>query len=107
LIAVNQDALGIQGFKYADENGLETWVKPLSDGNWAITFLNRSDVAKKVNFDWNKNTIKDADFGYELNPSKTVYKLKDLWKNKDVGTTKKAFISDIASHDVITLKIYK
>jgi alpha-galactosidase len=107
LIAVNQDALGIQGFKYADEYGLETWVKPLSDGNWAVTFLNRSDVAKKVNFDWNKNTIKDADFGHELNSSKTVYKLKDLWKNTAVGTTKKAFASEIAPHDVITLKIYK
>jgi alpha-galactosidase len=107
LIAVNQDALGIQGFKYADENGLETWVKPLSNGNWAITFLNRSEEVKNVNFDWNKNIIVDADFNLELNTTKSVFKLKDLWKNKEVGNTKKAFTTSIAPHDVVTLKIYK
>lgn len=105
LIAVDQDKLGIQGFKYSAEDGLEVWVKPLSDGNWAVTFLNRSEVAKKVNFDWKKQTIKDVDFGYEANFSKTVYKLKDLWKNKEIGTTKKNFTADIAPHDVITLRL--
>ncbi|MDQ6470972.1 glycoside hydrolase family 27 protein [Flavobacterium sp. LHD-80] len=105
LIAVNQDKLGIQGFKYAAEDGLEVWVKPLSEGNWVITFLNRSDVAKKVNFDFKKNVIKDADFGYEADFNKVTYKIKDLWKNKEMGTTKKNFVSDLASHDVITLKL--
>ncbi len=84
---------------------MEVWVKPLSDGNWAITFINRSDVAKKVNFDFKKNIIKDADFGYEADFNKATYKIKDLWKNKDIGTTKKNFVADIASHDVITLRL--
>ncbi|MBF4518002.1 glycoside hydrolase family 27 protein [Flavobacterium sp. ANB] len=105
LIAINQDKLGIQGFKYAAEDGLEVWLKPLSDGNWAVTFLNRSDVAKKINFDWKKHLIKDVDFGYEADFSKTVFKLKDLWKNKEIGNTKKNFMADLASHDVITLRL--
>ena len=105
LIAVDQDKLGIQGFKYSAEDGLEVWVKPLSDGNWAVTFLNRSEVAKKISFDWKKHIIKDADFGYEADFSKTVFKLKDLWKNKEVGNTKKNFVSDLAPHDVITLRL--
>ena len=105
LIAVNQDKLGVQGFKYSAEDGLEVWIKPLSDGNWAVTFLNRSDVIKKINFDWKKHPIKDADFGYEADFNKMVFKLKELWKNKEIGTTKKSFQADIASHDVITLKL--
>ena len=105
LIAVNQDKLGIQGFKYSAEEGVEVWVKPLSDGNWAITFLNRSDVAKKINFDWKKHPIKDVDFGHEADFNKLVFKLKDLWKNKEIGNTKKNFQADIASHDVITLRL--
>jgi alpha-galactosidase len=105
LIAVDQDKLGIQGFKYSAEDGLEVWVKPLSDGNWAVTFLNRSEVAKKINFDWKKHTIKDADFGYEADFNKTTYKLKDLWKNKEIGNTKKNFTSDLAPHDVVTLRL--
>ncbi|WP_026713037.1 glycoside hydrolase family 27 protein [Flavobacterium daejeonense] len=107
LIAINQDKLGIQGFKYSAEDGLEVWVKPLSDGNWAITFLNRSEATKKINFDWKKHTIKDTDFNMEANLATTIYKIKDLWKNKMIGSTKKAFSAEIPSHDVITLKLMK
>ncbi len=107
LIAVNQDKLGIQGFRYDAQDGLEIWVKPLSDGNWAVTFLNRSEVTKKINFDWSKQMIKDVDFNLEANFATTVYKLRDLWKNKEIGSTKKPYVSEIASHDVITLKLTK
>jgi len=105
LIAINQDKLGIQGFKHSAEDGLEVWVKPLSDGNWAVTFLNRSDVSKKINFDWKKNTFKDVDFGYEADFNKTAFKLKNLWTNKEAGNTKKNFTAELASHDCITLKL--
>ncbi|GAA6766605.1 hypothetical protein AAFH68_25470 [Flavobacterium sp. CGRL1] len=105
LIAINQDKLGIQGFKHSAEDGLEVWVKPLSDGNWAVTFLNRSDVSKKINFDWKKNTFKDLDFGYEADFNKTTFKLKNLWTNKEAGNTKKNFTAELASHDCITLKL--
>ncbi len=77
----------------------------MSGGAWAITFLNRTEVPKKINFDWKKNPIKDADFGYEADFNKTIFKIKDLWKNKEAGTTKKNFTADIVAHDVITLKL--
>ncbi|MBB4801454.1 alpha-galactosidase [Flavobacterium nitrogenifigens] len=105
LLAVNQDKLGVQGFKYIILDGVEVWVKPLSDGAWAVSFINRTESAKKINFDWKKNSIKDADFGYEADFAKATYKIKDLWKNKEAGNTKKAFTAEIASHDVITLKL--
>ncbi|OIV43771.1 glycoside hydrolase family 27 protein [Flavobacterium johnsoniae] len=105
LITINQDKLGIQGFKYAVEDGVEVWVKPLSGGNWAVTFLNRTDAAKKINFDWKKNTVKDADFGYEADFAKSTFKLKNLWTNKEAGNTKKNFTAELASHDCITLKL--
>jgi alpha-galactosidase len=62
-------------------------------------------VAKKVNFDWKKHSFKDIDFGYEADFSKTLFKLKDLWKNKEVGTAKKNFVADLASHDSVTLRL--
>jgi len=42
VIAANQDPLGIQGFRYASKDSLETWIKPLKGGDWAIIFLNRN-----------------------------------------------------------------
>ncbi len=105
LIAVNQDKLGIQGFKYSVIDGVEVWVKPLSDNNWAVTFLNRSEVEKNINFDWKTTNIKDVDFGYEANFITTTYKLTDLWKNKEAGTTKKAFTGKLGAHEVFTFRL--
>ena len=70
-----------------------------------LTFLNRSDAAKKINFDWKKNAFKDVDFGYEADFNKTTFKLKNLWTNKEAGNTKKNFTAELASHDCITLKL--
>ena len=59
VIAVDQDALGIEAFPAVSEDGLEVWAKPLANDEWAICFLNRSGEAKKVAFDWKENFIKD------------------------------------------------
>ncbi|HEX8505857.1 MAG TPA: alpha-galactosidase, partial [Hymenobacter sp.] len=36
-IAVNQDKLGVQGFRHAVKDSVETWLKPLAGGRWAVT----------------------------------------------------------------------
>lgn len=105
LIAINQDKLGIQGFRISVENGIETWVKPLSDGNWAIAFLNRNNTEAKVHFDWSQHMIKDADFNLEADFKKQTFQIQELWKSKDMGKTSKAFKASIAAHDIIVLKL--
>src|SRR5690606_7164969 len=42
VIAVDQDRLGIQGYRFYQEGALDVWVKPLAAGELAILFLNRS-----------------------------------------------------------------
>jgi alpha-galactosidase len=32
VLAIDQDPLGVQGFRYAAKDSLETWVKPLAAG---------------------------------------------------------------------------
>ena len=107
MIAINQDKLGIQGFKFSAEDGLEVWVKPLLGGDWAVAFLNRSDSAKKINYDWKVKEIADALNKLEAGFGSTTYTIKDVWKNKEAGTTKKAFTTNIASHDVVALRLTK
>ena len=91
IIAINQDALGIQGFKYQSENGVDVWVKPLFDENWAVVFLNRSDKTQKINFDWKKHIIEDNDFKFILNLTSQKYNVRDLWEHIDLGNTNKIF----------------
>lgn len=44
IIALNQDVLGIQGFKYKTIGSVEIWVKPLDNDEWAICFFNYSQT---------------------------------------------------------------
>lgn len=59
-ITIDQDVLGIQGFKYASKDSLETWLKPLNNGDWAVCFLNRSVQPQKIDFNWKNENINDT-----------------------------------------------
>jgi alpha-galactosidase len=108
VLAVDQDSLGVQGLKFNDnENGVETWVKPLKNGDWAICFLNKSEQKQKIDFDWAKKYIADDISKKTLNTNKTTYSIKDLWTKKNLGSTKKNLIAEIPSHDVLMVRLMK
>jgi alpha-galactosidase len=108
VIAIDQDSLGVQGFRYNDdEEGLEVWMKPLSHGDWAVCFLNRSAKTEKVDLDWSNHVIQDDLSRMALNTNEAVYAIRDLWKKKDLGTTKGKLVAEISSHDVLMLRLTK
>jgi alpha-galactosidase len=107
VIAIDQDRLGMQGFRALSEDGLEMWLKPLAGDDWAVCFLNRSDKVKQIEFDWKKPYLKDDFFKRELNANKTVYRIRDLWAKKDLGTTETVFKSSVGSHDAVMLRLSK
>jgi alpha-galactosidase len=108
VIAVNQDPLGIQGFRYsAKEDSLQIWFKPLSNGDWAACFVNRSSNAKAIEFNWAGEKVGDELSKRGLHADAITYKLRDLWTNKDAGTTKKALKSVLQPHDVLMLRLSK
>jgi alpha-galactosidase len=107
VLAIDQDKLGVQGYRYAAQDSLETWLKPLADGKWAVAFLNRSRQPRPVRFDWQATPLTDALTKAELNAAKTTYRLRNLWTKKDVGTTKKPFQATVPSHDVVLLLLSK
>ena len=104
-IAVDQDALGIQGLKYLALDSLEVWFKPLVDGEWAVCFLNRSKLPKKVAFDWKSHQVRDDFSGRAIDFSASQWKIRDLWAHREIGTTRKPFTAVIPSHDVRMLRL--
>jgi alpha-galactosidase len=106
VIAVNQDPLGIQGFKHETRGRIEIWFKPLKEGDWAVCFLNRGDGSQEVVFDW-KEPISDEFSKMELNATQTKYQIRDLWSTKSVGTTDALFKATVPSHDVVMLVLAK
>ncbi len=105
LIALDQDKLGIQGFRVSRSDSLEVWAKPLEKGSWAITFLNRSRDARKADLNWDELKISDPLSHLALNTGAGIYILKNLWTNSVMGTTKTRFRATIPSHDVLVLRV--
>lgn len=102
-ISVNQDPLGIQGLRYQKADSLETWFKPLSNGEWALCFLNRAKDAKQINFDFAQNIVDDTFAKRIFDANKQEYKLTNVWTKKEMGTTKKVLSAQVPSHDVLML----
>jgi alpha-galactosidase len=107
VIAVDQDSLGIQGFKQNKADSLEIWYKPLKNGDWALCFFNRGSKPVDVHYEWKDQVIVDHVAKRELRFDKQTYFLRNLWMKMDIGTTGKTFISKIPSHDVVILRLKK
>ncbi|MCW3805354.1 glycoside hydrolase family 27 protein [Plebeiibacterium marinum] len=107
VVAVNQDSLGIQGFRFSDEYGIETWIKPLINGDWAIVFVNMNDKEVKLYFDWLKHDIGD-DVSQKFAKLKyNTYQIQDLFNNKDLGDTSTPLNARIGQHDVLMIRLNK
>jgi alpha-galactosidase len=107
VIAVDQDALGVQGWRYASKDSVETWFKPLNGGDWAVCFVNRSAQPQKINFDWKNENVNDTLSSRQLNAASTTYKIMDLWTKNNTSTTAKTFSATVPSHDVVMLRLMK
>ena len=107
VIAVDQDVLGIEALKYKEDDSLQTWFKPLSNGDWAVCFANRSNNSKTINFDWQSEVVADTIFNRQLDTRTITYKLRDLWTKKDAGTTKKPLKATVQPHDIVMLRLTK
>ena len=94
VIALNQDKLGKQGYRFLTQPGKQIWVKELSNGEWAVCFFNSGENQMQLKVNWSNIWF-----------LKSTYKVRDLWQKKDIGTTKEDFSGDIASHDVFLFKL--
>ena len=93
VIAVDQDPLGVQGRRVAQEGPLEVWMKPMADGGKAVGLFNRELGAAPV-------TVRFSDIG--LGESSSV---RDLWTRKDLGVFRGSFTATVPSHGVMMLTV--
>jgi len=90
VIAVDQDALGMQGRRVKQENGGEVWVKQLKDGSRAVVLLNRNEKEQEIRLQW-------EDLGY---PHHLTAAVRDLWEHKSLGSFTGEFSAKVAPHGV-------
>ncbi len=109
VIAIDQDPLGVQGYRFLDEGDFEVWLKPLAGGDWAFCMLNRGSEPKQytiewANFDWTDDEVS----GLSTELSTKLYNIENLWKEgkeANEGTTKRSKSVTIPSHDVVLYRL--
>ena len=102
-IAVNQDPLGIQGYKHAAMDSLDVWVKPLSGDRFAVCFLNRGLNATALEFNWQQNPFHDSLSGRAADFEKKIYRFENVWDDTHRGDTGAPLRVTIPGHDVLML----
>lgn len=98
-IAIDQDTLGIPAIKYLTINDIEILVKPLSNGDAAVLFLNRSNSKADLKFDWAKNPVYDDHFEKGAFRMGKNYQIRDIWEGRNVGRTDKPINITLEAHE--------
>ncbi|RAJ87269.1 alpha-galactosidase [Chitinophaga dinghuensis] len=95
VIAVDQDPAGLQGKRIVGNrnNKTEIWAKPLQDGSLAVGLFNLSDNMQELFVTWDQLGIKGPQ------------RLRDLWRQKDIGVSDHSYSAQIPPHGVLFLKM--
>ena len=96
VLAIDQDALGKQGFRALADPGknIEIWVRELSNGEWAVCALNTNAAAADITVEWKRLWTIQGNF-----------KVQDVWAKKPAGDTTKAYTAHVDSHDVLLFRL--
>ena len=93
VIAIDQDAAGIQGHCARQTGPTQIWTKALADGGTAIGLfnLNNHDMEVTVNF---------KELGLP-----EILDVRDVWLRKDLGKFNQSFTFTVPSDGSILLKV--
>jgi alpha-galactosidase len=94
VLEVDQDPLGRQARRVAQKDRLEVWAKKMEDGSLAAGLFNRDETPKVVTANW-------ADLGLS-----GKMRVRDLWRQKDVGVVDGRFEAEVPRHGVVLVRLF-
>ncbi len=94
VLEINQDPLGEQATRVAMDGYLEVWARRMEDGSIAAGLFNRDEVEKSVTAKWS-----------DLN-AKGKVRVRDLWRQKDLGTFEDSFETPVPRHGVVLIRLF-
>ena len=95
VIAVDQDALGVEGHRAVKDGDYEVWTRPLANGDRAVILLNRSTEAHAISVDW--ATLQMA-AGEKAD-------VKDLWSKAVSKSVKGSFAATVPGHGTVMVRV--
>ena len=94
VLEVSQDPLGKQAGRVAKSGNLEVWAKDMEDGSKAVGLFNRGRESARVTATW-------SDLGLS-----GKQKVRDLWRQKDIGRFNEKFETTVPRHGVVLVRIW-
>jgi alpha-galactosidase len=107
VIEIDQDPLGKSARLVLEENDVQVWLKPLENGAYALGMFNINGFRKTPQsyFRWGDEQPKQ----YELDLNKIGLKgkwlVRDVWKQKNLGSFQTTIQNSIRHHGVVMLKL--
>jgi alpha-galactosidase len=95
VIAIDQDKLGHEGFRYSADNGREIWAKELANKEWAVCVLNTGAAPAKITVD-----LRELSF-----LSEQYYDVTDVWSGRALSNSVEPKTAVVDSHDVMLLRL--
>jgi alpha-galactosidase len=93
VLAIDQDELCKPAVCVSPEGHLKVYVKELADGTKSVGLFNTGDAPAQVTLDWKQAGLSDKQT------------LRDLWRQKDLGTFDVSYAAEVPAHGVILLKV--
>lgn len=108
VIGINQDPLGKAGRFLYEDNGVQVWLKPLEDGSYAVGLFNTDGfgASPQSYFRWGDEVAKSYAFDLARAGLKGKWKLRDVWRQKDLGKYSSTFETSIPHHGVVFLRCF-
>lgn len=94
VLEVNQDPLGLQAVRVVQDGMLEVWAKPMEDGSTAVGLFNRDETPKTVVAKWSDLKLSGR------------MRVRDLWRQQDVGVFAGQYGAEIPRHGVMLLRLF-
>ena len=92
VLAIDQDPLGKPAHLVSSREGLEVWIRDVSNGAKIIGLFNRSAFPAAVTLNWNEAGLNGKE------------NLRNVWEHKDLGAFDAAFPCQVPSHGAVLLR---
>jgi len=94
VLVVNQDPLGRQARRVAQEGKTEVWVKDMEDGSIAVALFNRDSKAKLVEASWERLHITGPQ------------RVRNLWQRLEEGTATDSISAVVPRHGAALYRLW-
>jgi len=93
VLDIDQDSLAKQATCIAKTADTSVYAKPLDDGTWAVGLVNRGALPATITLNWTDLHLA------------TPQVVRDLWRQKDLGTYNSQYSAQVAPHGIQLVRI--